>query len=291
MADVIDQLVTIQFESSSACNAACRFCPHSEMKRKGRMSEDLYHSIVEQGLAMGVRHYYPFLVSEPLADVRLREWMAWLNDRGGSFSIFTNAELLVPETADWLLTAPNLHALWISFYGTTKEVYERAMQGLSFEVSERNVDYVIAKHEALGAAGLKRPSHLFVRMSEYEDTAGEVQAFQQRFDPYAAVTSHMNWGGHRPSAYDGMNLPAWPCPRIFDQMYITCEGKVVPCCADGFGEVVCGDVTTEPISDIWKRLHGFRDAHRRYDFDFHLCRSCSLNHSSHDPWQGKYPRP
>ena len=287
----IDRLNTIQFESSSACNAACRFCTHPDMTRKGRMTEELFHSIVEQGIDMGVLHYYPFFLSEPLADVRLRDWMNYLDERVASFSIFTNAQLLTPETADWLLRAPNIQTLWISFYGVTKEVYETAMQGLSFEISSANVDYAIALFEQLGESGESRPEHLFVRMSEYEDNAGQVAAFKERFGSYAAVRRHVNWAGDRPSSYARMDLPQWPCSRIMDQMYITFEGKVVLCCLDGHGKVVLGDANTEPLRDVWKRAQGIRDAHRAFDFDFHLCRTCSLNRSAYDPWKGLYQRP
>jgi len=291
MPPAVDPLQTIQIETTAACNAACRFCPHPDMTRKGRMSEALFHSIIEQGLAMGVTHYYPFLLNEPLAEVRLPQWMDWLNSQGGCFSLFTNAELLTPEKSQWLLACPNLHALWISFYGATKETYEHAMQGLSFDVSEANVRYVIAAHEARILAGQRSAQHLYVRMSVYEDTAGEEQAFRDKWGRYAAITGHVNWAGARPSVYARLDLPQWPCLRIMDQLYINVLGQAVLCCLDAHSEVILGDVTKEPLADVWRRAQGFRDAHKRYDFDHHLCRTCSLNRSQHDPWNGKYPRP
>lgn len=287
---MIDPLRNLQIETTTACNAACRFCPHPDMERKGRMPFHLFQNIVRQGLDLGCNHVYPFLLNEPLADVRLAEWTAWLATQGAQFSIFTNAELLGQTNRDWLLSSTNLHALWISFYGTTKEVYERAMQGLSFETSSANVDAVIATYEARRAAGLHTAQHLFVRMSEYEDTAGQTAAFKAKFGQYAAVTGHVNWAGLRPSAYADLTSQQWPCQRILDQMYVMVDGRVCLCCLDGLGKVILGDLRTLP--DVFHRLRaqGFRDAHKRYDFDFHLCRTCSLNRGT-DPWAGKYQRP
>lgn len=275
----MNELRSIQFETTTGCNAACRFCTHPDMKRSGRMTETLFRSIVQQGIALGVKHYYPFFLNEPLVDIRLEGWMRYLDECGGEFSLFTNAQLLDEHQAVWLLGSRNLRDVWISFYGATKEVYERAMRGLNFDISYRNVKRFIELYEGLDERGIEVPDRLLIRMSEYEDTAGQVEAFKALFGKYAIVNPHVNWAGDRPSAFARMDLPQHPCPRIMHQMYITFDGRVVLCCLDGHARVVLGDANTEPLADIWKRAQGIRDAHNRNDFDFYLCRTCSLNRS------------
>ena len=65
----------IQIQTITGCNASCIFCPNGKTRRnipKGRrMDWDLYRSIVDQSIAMGIRRYSVYLMNEPMLDREL----------------------------------------------------------------------------------------------------------------------------------------------------------------------------------------------------------------------------
>ena len=62
----------IQFESSTACNAKCTFCPRYDMTRpKGEMSDELFYKIIKEGKEIKDSVFIPFLNGEPFVFPRI----------------------------------------------------------------------------------------------------------------------------------------------------------------------------------------------------------------------------
>ncbi|MCM8775505.1 MAG: SPASM domain-containing protein [Candidatus Omnitrophica bacterium] len=50
----------------------------------------------------------------------------------------------------------------------------------------------------------------------------------------------------------GIHSPSHPCLQPWNSMYISTEGKVIPCCTMGIPETWClGDLTQEKLAEIW----------------------------------------
>lgn len=264
-----DPLTLIQFETTTACNATCTMCPLPAMKRaRGRMSEALFHKIIDDGMAIGVRHFIPFLNGEPLADPRFFDWMDYMADRNLVVTLFTNGSLLNAERAVRLAAYPNIESVTLSFHGGTPEAFERVM-GLDYDVCRANAEHF------LNIA----PYPVRVYMTEFEDNAGTVPAFKETWKGRPIlIGAYFNWAGLKPSAFGERSLhPPLPCHRVLEQMTIMWDGRVNLCCMDIEGAVVLGDVTVQSIAEIWESNQWMRDQHHAYNFDLPLCRDCNMN--------------
>ena len=67
-----------------------------------------------------------------------------------------------------------------------------------------------------------------------------------------------------------------PCPWPQTSLYISTEGKVVPCCAIGIPDTwSMGDLKTDRIEDIWNN-RAYRELRRRIRQNriLDICKSC-----------------
>lgn len=263
-----DTLETIQFETTTACNARCTMCPLPTMQRtRGRMSEALFHKIVHDGLEMGVRHFIPFLNGEPLVDPRFFAWMDYMAERDIITTIFTNVSLLTAEKAQRLAQYTNINEVVLSFHGGTKEAYERVM-GLDYDDCKAKTEHFLSI----------APYPVKVYMTEFEDNAGTRAAFRATWGDHAFIGAYFNWAGDRPSALAARHLQSpKPCARVLGQMTIMWDGRVNLCCMDIEGRVVLGNANTQHLRDIWENNQAMRNRHKALDFDMPLCKTCNVN--------------
>jgi hypothetical protein len=264
----MDALKHLQVETIAGCNARCTMCPVPAMTRKrGVMDQALFERIVDQAVELGVRQVIPFLNGEPLLDPHIFTRLDYLTNRDRTFHLFTNGSKLTREVADRLSIYP-LRELVISFVGGTKEAYERVM-GLNYERVTANIDYMISV----------APYPVKIYMTEFEDTAGTVQAFRKTWGDRAFVGAYSNWAGKKPDpVVDQYQRDPKPCPRVLERMTVLVDGRVSLCCLDVEGEVILGDLNPQTLAKVWESQQWRRDAHRAYAFDtLPLCKSCNWN--------------
>ena len=135
----------VQIQTVTGCNAECVFCPNGKTKRsipRGRLMDwDLYRSIVDQCLSMGVRRYSVYLMNEPLLDREIPERIAYISSRIKKpqyTKITTHGGLLSERMAKGLLDS-GLDKLRISVLSLNSENYRKVMQ-LPLEKTLRNID-------------------------------------------------------------------------------------------------------------------------------------------------------
>jgi radical SAM protein with 4Fe4S-binding SPASM domain len=254
----------IQFESSTACNARCIFCPRFDMARRGgEMSDVLFHKIIADGKDFKRPYFLPFLNGEPFAFSRIWEWLDYMQDQGVPVSLTTNAELIDPVR---LAKYDNIREVCCSVNAATKPTYDRVMRGPDFE----KVIYNVKK--------LQEMAKFRVSVSMVVVAANQHETFQFKafWGKYASLGEFKNWGGLR---HDDLERQATriPCPSLFQGLFILHDGRVVMCCLDHEARLVLGDANTEKLSDIWRRAKAIRRKHRALDFDYEPCRDCNQN--------------
>ena len=128
----------VHLESSTACNAKCKMCPHSQIVRHGTMDYSLFTKIVDQAMDLGCKNFTLFRLGEPLLFPRLFEWMDYLRRKEAKVSIYTNGSMLTQETGDRLKEYADMYCdFTISFHGYDADSYN-SMMGLDFDkVTER----------------------------------------------------------------------------------------------------------------------------------------------------------
>ena len=254
----------INFESSTACNARCTFCPRYDMTRKmGQMSDELFHKIIKEGKEAGVRRYSPFMNGEPFVFPRIWKWLDYMEKEGVQVGLYTNAEYL---DVDRILKYKNIWYISCSINAATKETHKKVMRGPDFDVCVKKTKDLIERAPFFARAS-------FVRC---DDNIHEEQAFRDMFPRRAKVCGFANWTGDRDAkvARKGKKIP---CNVLLTQMFILWNGDVVPCCMDYDGKMVVGNANKEHIKDLWDKLNWMRVKHKNNDFNIPICKKCNYN--------------
>jgi len=253
----------INFESSTACNARCAFCPRYEMTRQGgQMSDDLFHKIIKDGKDMGVRQYSPFFMGEPFIFPKIWEWLDYMEKEGVQVALYTNGEYVDVER---LIKYKNIRYLDFSINAATEETHAKIMRGPRFTTVKKNFEEARKKARFLVRAS-------FVATS---DNVHEVQKFKETFKK-VEICGFSNWTGakHDPLERKGKRIPCWV---LFHQMMVLWDGRVVPCCSDFDGKQVLGDANKQTLEEIWDNSKWMREKHRKLEFDIPVCKDCNYN--------------
>lgn len=256
----------INFESSTACNARCTFCPRYDMTRPmGQMSDELFHKIIRDGKDLKASIYYPFMNGEPFVFPKIWQWLDYMEKEGVMIALHTNAEYM---DVDRLIKYKNISYVYCSLSAATKETHEKVMRGPKYEVVKNNIDNLLKK------------ARFRVRVSFVmtEDNIGDLELFQSQYKRnIRAVSYFANWTGARHSSFEKKGQRV-PCRTIFIHMYILWDGRVVPCCMDYDGRQILGDANKQTLREIWNNALWLRNKHKRYEFDdIPICKNCNYN--------------
>lgn len=254
----------IQFESSTACNAKCVFCPRSDMTRlTGMMSDELFHKIIKEGKELGVKVFSPFLNGEPFVFPKIYKWLDYMEKEGVKVILYTNGEFL---NVDKLIKYSNIDLVNCSFNGATKETYDKVMRGPNFEKTKENIKDLINR----------APFRVLVSMIITEENAREQKLFKKMWGRRAKLGGYANWAGARHSALEKKGKRK-PCYHLLNHMTILWDGRVNLCCMDYDGKVILGDLNKQSLREILKNIEPLRKRHKLLDFNMPLCNVCNLN--------------
>ena len=291
---------SIQLETTSRCNAKCKFCPYPETsltEPQGSMDEDLFCSIVDEISRYPVHLIQPFLNNDPLMDRRFLPRLELIVRKNPKalVRVTTNGTLLSDEIARGLV-ALNLETIHISSNGLTPQVYRETMGIDAFTVI-RNVnnlwDHLRRVNSptklVVTAILLKANKHEITHMRDYwtsrgisfylnplNDRAGNVseQTFYQLL-PFSQKANESQLFSTKMSG----------CPALYSYMGILWNGDLITCCMDWRRSNFLGNAREDSLYNLWhgKRYEKFRDlsdAGRLDEMD--LCRKCGDNRYSID---------
>ena len=274
----------IQIQTITGCNASCIFCPNGKTRRnipKGRrMDWDLYRSIVDQSIAMGIRRYSVYLMNEPMLDRELPERVAYITARIKKpqyVKVTSHGGLLTERMARGLLDS-GLNKLKISVQSLNADTYRQIM-GLPLEKTLKNIDRFLALKKQ---GGYKRPKLEIVMVDSVQTHEGISRMRQYWQDRDIAlyiepVENRANQHNIRDTAVGAQKLKAFSwCRRLMEQIYILYDGRMVQCCADWEQQSVMGDLTIEKLSVIWhgKRYSDYRRRFAAGDVRGMICAGC-----------------
>ena len=274
----------VQIQTITGCNATCIFCPNGKTKRhipRGRrMDWDLYRSIVDQSIALGIRRYSVYLMNEPMLDRELPQRVAYVSARITKpqyVKVTSHGGLLTDRMARGLLDS-GLDKLKISVQSLNPKTYRQVM-GLELSKTLSNIDRLLTLKQR---GGYKRP-RLEIVMVDSIQTNNEIPAikryWQQRdiklyIEP---VENRADQQNIRDSAVSAGKLEAFSwCRRLMEQVYILYDGKMLQCCADWEQRSVMGDLTRESLADIWygPRYSDYRRRFAAGDVKGMICACC-----------------
>lgn len=283
----------VQIQTISGCNADCVFCPNQKtalsIRMGRRMDDGLYASLVDQCIELGVKRLSPYLMNEPTLDQGLAERVAQVTARRRgatpSTKINSHGGLLTERMARGLLDA-GLDRLHVSVQGIDPEVYGRLMR-LDFARTVQNVERMVLLRDA--GRYRTRIDVLMLDTAEVHPQLDRVREFwESRGVDRVRVNCLENRGHHAGIAADsiavrGLEPYTW-CKRLFNQVYVLFDGRLVQCCADWEQTGIMGDASKESLRDIWL-ASTYTDYRRRFlsgDVAGLLCDGCTK-----DPGEGE----
>ncbi len=282
----------VLIEPTNRCNLRCVMCANRKMKRpRGFMDEELFESVVEQSVKMGVYKVSLVGLGEPLLHPRLLDFVQMAKMRGvPHLYVSTNGQLLDEDRAAGLVDA-GLDELKVSIEGTTAEEYEGVRVGGSFDRLQANLE---ALRRIRDRAGKSRPK-ISILSVLFKDTVGDRAAFERTWGGVADEIQFQpvsNQGGEMPEMDTHGVVPVTaggmerrgPCMMLWSTSVVFWDGRVTMCCVDVEGKLVVGDVRKTPLSEIWRgsELQRARSLHRKRRFsELSLCGPCTVIY----PWE------
>jgi len=282
--ETLDFPDTVLLETSSGCNGLCVFCLYEATRESlpnGRMDEALFTRIIDELAEHRVKKIIPCFINEPLLDPRLCDRLAAIRKKCPDtiISLTTNASHLTSEKAQRILEENLADEVNISFQGLSRESYEASMRGLSFERTLENVK------SFLNMRGKNRRPVVTVTTVETSVVQAEFQkapAFWKSLGAkFKSLPFETRSGDVRHSLKrtDRELSPVVFCPRPFNTLVVTFDGKVPICCADYTRKSILGDANTETFETIWNGL-AFREVRRAFlegrAGKIPACRNCKV---------------
>lgn len=135
-----------QIELTTACNLACPFCTHKDLKETPKMMtlehvRGVYKSIEKELPTQFFKRFLLFNltgIGEILINRQTMEIIKFLKDQGAMVTFADNFTLMREDTINQLIDM-KVDNIFVSFDGGTKETYESLRVGANFEEVVQNV--------------------------------------------------------------------------------------------------------------------------------------------------------
>jgi len=287
---------SVSIEPTTACNLGCPECPSGLKmfsRETGNLKEDNFQSWMNE-LARHVTYINFYFQGEPFIHPKFLSLVKYASQKKIYTSTSTNAHFLHDELAKQTILS-GLDRLIISIDGTTQEVYEQYRVNGKLDKVLQGANNVLKWRKELKS---KTPYIIFqflvVRPNEHQidevkNLAAEMGVDEVRFKT-AQVYDYENGNDLIPNnekysryfrksdgTYSIKNSLDNHCWRMWSGCVITWDGKVVPCCFDKDATHQLGDLTEQPLREIWNSppCRNFRSAIFKSRKDIDICANCS----------------
>lgn len=274
----------IHVENTNHCNARCIMCPRDKLTRSlGFIAWDLYTKIIDEAATKWqVQEVHLHGFGEPFLDKTLFDKIRYAKDKGIRCTYLVTTAFILREHKIQDILDAGLDKLKVSFYGATRETYERIHVDLNFEESRNNVASFLRLRDE---GGYESPG-LMIQWLPMPENKGENEVFRSMWKPLldegkgdvlVEYALH-NWiDGRVYNPVDGSRPDRVSCGLPFEDMQILYNGDVVPCCYDFDAQLILGNVRNNSLEEMWNSppFKKLREVHRKGTFeDIPLCDRC-----------------
>lgn len=248
----------VEIQTTTACNAGCKVCPHPEVyggQPSSKMSIDLFRSILEQcrDHQDGLR-ICPYLNAEPFLDRRMPEFVATINEilPRAEVEISTNLSVLTNQLRE-RLSGTRIDDLRLSVFGFQQGTHQLLMPGLKFDRVRSNLDSLATDKEFRAVArsiSIVMLDHPLLAQEEVEEARDYCRENGWNLHYWGVLDRSKNVA----DVDNGVWLNAVSgCEqnRPTERLHVRADGRVILCCQDWRDEVVLGDLSKETLLDLW----------------------------------------
>jgi len=276
--------VHVDLEINSNCNYRCIFCPHGTGDIRNDMpimSMETAKKILDELTENKVYSIKLNWRGEPAFHPNLVEITAYAKKVGIKEVQINSNGFLFNEQKIKDLIQVGIDRVIFSIDATTSELYSQIRVGGDFNRVVNNIKTFDRIRKEL------KQDKLFIRvqMVRTELNKHQVSDFRKMWQGIAddiRISDVTNRGqGDSLQVGDQVSIGRTCCPQPWQRMIISCEGKVMMCCSDWFGDYVIGDINNNSLKEIWQgqRLKIVRKWLKQGKFDFNPCKDCWVKES------------
>lgn len=249
----------IYVEITNSCNLKCSFCPDGK-REKEFMSVEKFEHVINQ-----IREYTNLIAlhvkGEPLLHPNLKEILKVCKENEMLVNITTNATLL-EKNLDTIIESGAVRQLNLSLHSITKnentdkynfETYIKSVLNSSKEILEKTE--IIISYRLWNLENIEKNSENYHILNALEsafnvenlkEIAKKVKFVKLAENAFLNQDLEFVW----PSLENEIISEIGSCWGLRNQAAILVNGDVVPCCLDGDGKILLGNIFKSDFSDI-----------------------------------------
>lgn len=265
---------SLKIEVAASCNLKCEFCFHKNCRRSGLMTKNDFLTAIKIAKDLKIPQVGLLFLGEPTMNPELPELIRIAKEDYQIPYVFVTTNGVSSETMIQKLMESPLDSLKWSINQPTAKAFKEATGVNGFNQLMKNIKL---------AASLTKNTKLYASSAVYDvnKVDKEMATFiDAQVRPYVYEHYYFkinNQGGliqddHFTVAHCN-RLPVIPCPRIFNNSYITYDLKVALCCCAFTNDFIIGDLRKESFTEIWngERIRELRRAHLAGNVNNTIC--------------------
>lgn len=243
---------TVFIEVTNRCAYACRMCPRETMTRPlGDMTWFTFTKTIDQMVDAGIRTANLYLYGEPLLNKHILSMITYAKEK---------RRHLLLETTGWnlnsmssrLLIESELDEIYFSVHGPTAETYKAAHGIDGFEKVVENIREFIRIKEEIGS-DTPRITIQSALMETNKDVRNDIMDVFGH-DVHYSLTNctynpHVNLHDLRVNKTEYSRKV--PCAEIYNQLVVSWDGKIAPCCNDMNFSLELGNIYDTTLKDAF----------------------------------------
>jgi len=274
-------------ESTNRCNLKCRMCPaHGDgsdinSRPLGFIDPVLHKKVIDQ-LSQSISHGVVVAhgAGEPLMHPQFLTLLETIRRTGNlDIAFLTNGVLMNQDTALQILKI-GIQDIGFSLNGLTREMYHQVCGIDAWPMVQTNIQaFIDLVNSEFGPHNPKRP-RVRIQIVAPNDQPDQVNQFVEKWLPLVdeIVIQEERDPSGRQFANDNRcraSGSSSPCHRLAQPLTVNWQGKTHLCCEDWKGNVILGDFTQQPYSEILSALRRRLIQHRTFRKNsIPICRNC-----------------
>ena len=260
---------SIKIEICSRCNLKCSFCYNKCSDRHSIMNYEDFKFVINQIKDSNVQQIGLLLSGEPTLNPDLIKIIKYAKSFVPYVFITTNG-LLVKGSLAKNIAKSGLDSLKWSINHYNREDFFKNTGVDAFNQVIRNIKNMYYLHSPVNLYA----SSVVSDLKSINPTL--IHLINTRVKPYVKEHYYFeqnNQGGLMGRNYICDRKPLMPCPRLFNNGYITSDLKVVCCCCGFSSYFEVGDLRKQTFMEIWnnKKMQYLRNKHINKDYTDIIC--------------------
>jgi radical SAM protein with 4Fe4S-binding SPASM domain len=272
----------LQIQTVNSCNGSCLMCPSKDQKKTFElMPNEIFDKLINE-LRSSKKSLYLVLMlqNEPFLDKDIFQKARSIKEATNNnifISVITNGSLLKNYDLN-LFKETALDRVYISLDAYHEITYKKIRgKNLDFKNIKKKIDELISR-------GLNHK--IAVRLVVQKDNFDEANQFFNYWKNKEVGVEIMNLENRCGLVKDYKKLRIKDCGisnikkcfEPFNNLCVTVNGDVIPCCSDWSHENIMGNIKNNSIQEIWtnKKFEYFRLCHTEGKAqDIEPCKFCS----------------